>query len=481
MRGSSSFAQKRTKIVATLGPMSCEESRIRAMAEAGMDVVRINFSHADFSTLPSVIKAIRSVGKELGKPIGILGDLRGPRIRVGKMQDGEIQIQEGSDITLTSHKILGTPERISVSHPCLAKDLRVKDEVLIDDGNIVLEVTEIDSGRGSIVCHVATGGTLKNSKGLNLPGRRLSIPAVTSKDREDTLFAVEHGFDFLALSFVQSAKDVRQLNKFLRKNGAYIPVIAKIENKNAVDEIESIVEEAYGVMVARGDLALEVSLQEIPIAQKKIIRVCRAAAKPVITATQMLESMTYSHKPTRAEVTDVANAVLDGTDAVMLSGESAVGKFPVQTVRTMSRIIDRAERAWRERELDAMAKVDVCHSIDEAVTKAATLVAESLSAIAMLVYTAGGRTACKLARHRSVIPIFALCANSAVQRRLALTWGTSAVLVENIRGTAHIVEVATREAKKAGIANAGDIFTLTAGTPFGQPGTTDLLKVVTVK
>lgn len=469
-------ALKRTKIVATLGPACTSEESLTEMIEAGVNVFRVNFSHAKHDQVIEIIKRIRRISKKLNLPVGILGDLRGPRIRVGEMENGEIELEDGKNVRLTPKTLTGTPELISQSHDKLHQDLSVGATILVDDGNLSLEVTEIHEN-GDVDCLITRGGPLKNNKGINLPGSKVSIPALTNKDRKDVVFGLEQNLDFFALSFVQTKEDVRQLNDMIAEAGHDTPVIAKIENQISVDEIESILDEAYGAMVARGDLALEVSLQEVPIAQKRIISACRRRNKPSITATQMLESMTFSHKPTRAEVADVANAVLDGTDAVMLSGESAVGKDPVLVVDTMAQIICRAEQAWRNKDLARLPELEHSKHTGEAVSDAARYVAECLNAAAMIAYTAGGGTVRKLACHRSLIPIFALCANKDMENRLTLTWGIKSTVVEEILGTAHMTEIAIREARKMGLIKKGDHIVLTAGAPFGQPGTTNLLKV----
>src|SRR6201987_1762336 len=341
---------KRTKIVATIGPASESEEMLRRLIEAGMDVVRLNFSHRSAEQAKPLVGRIRKVADEMGVSVGILGDLRGPRIRVGEMQDGAVQLEEGQKIRLTPNSVIGTAEKIGVRFRGLANDVAHGTIVLLDDGNIELQVLDRLVG-GEVLCEVLRGGELKSNKGVNLKNRLVSLPSLTTKDYQDLDFAVSEEIDYLALSFVQSSSDVRFLKQALAERGASIPVIAKIERKNALDDIENIVRECYGVMVARGDLALEMSFEDVPIAQKRIISVCRDEGVPVITATQMLESMINFHKPTRAEATDIANAILDGTDAVMLSAESAVGKFPVEAVATMATIAARAEAAWRNGEL----------------------------------------------------------------------------------------------------------------------------------
>src|SRR4030088_200148 len=370
---------KRTKIVATIGPASESEDMLARLMEAGMDVVRLNFSHRSAEQAKPLVDRVRCVADKLGVSVGILGDLRGPRIRVGEMQNGMITLKTGNKIILSAEPIIGTAERIAVSFRGLANDVAHGTVILLDDGNIELQVIGLQP-RGEVLCEVLRSGELKSNKGVNLKNRLISLPSLTTKDYQDLDFAVSQELDFLALSFVQSAADVRFLKQTLAERGASIPVIAKIERQNALEDIENIVKECFGVMVARGDLALEMSFEDVPIAQKRIISVCRDAGVPVITATQMLESMITFHKPTRAEAADVANAILDGTDAVMLSAESAVGKFPVEAVGTMAQIAARAEAAWTSGELPPPTDIPDTSDLEAAVANAAHVIAKSVSA-----------------------------------------------------------------------------------------------------
>lgn len=468
--------QKRTKIVATLGPASCQEPVLRRMILAGLDVVRINFSHGQQRELTSLVKLVRQLGDEMNVPIAILGDLRGPRIRVGEIEGGSIRLQEGQKIWLTPKEVMGNSQRVSVSFKKLAQDVEIGSLILLDDGNIELEVEEIKSN-GDVLGRVTQGDELSSRRGINLPGRRVSLPSITEKDFGDIEFAIKQEFDFLALSFVQSVDDVRQLNAYLASKGADIPVIAKIERQNALDDIENIVKEAYGVMVARGDLALEMSIQDVPIAQKRIIAACRRAAIPVITATQMLESMENSHKPTRAEATDVANAILDGTDALMLSGETAIGKYPDETVAMMSSIAIHTERAWMSGELAGPPELPPPGGIDASVAYVSHIAAKSLSARAIMMHTTTGATARRVACHRPHIPVLAMSSFQTSRRRLALTWGVESALVEQIKGTDHMVKLAFEQALNCRVAGPGDIIVITAGTPYGTAGRTNMLKI----
>ena len=467
---------KRTKIVATIGPASDSEETLRRLIDSGMDVARLNFSHRSAEMAKPLVERIRKVSDEMGVFIGILGDLRGPRIRVGDMENGSVELEKGKKIILTSENIVGTPAKIAVSFKGLYRDVAPASVLLLDDGNIELQVLEIRAA-GDVVCEIARGGELKSNKGVNLKNRLVSLPSLTTKDYQDLDFAVSQELDFLALSFVQSSSDVRFLKQALAERGASIPVIAKIERKNALDDIKNIVRECYGVMVARGDLALEMSFEDVPIAQKRIITVCRDEGVPVITATQMLESMISFHKPTRAEAADIANAILDGSDAVMLSAESAVGRFPVEAVATMATIAARAEEAWITGELPIPPSIPDRADLEAAVAHAAHAIASSVTAKAIVSATASGSTPRRVACHRPKMPILALCSSKEVCRRLTLSWGVRPLLFEPVAGTAHLVRLSVEAATKVLGAKPEDVLTIVAGTPYNMPGKTNLIKV----
>jgi pyruvate kinase len=471
---------KRTKIVATIGPASESEEMLRRLIEAGMDVVRLNFSHRSAEQAKPLVARIRKVADELGVFVGILGDLRGPRIRVGEMQDGAVNLEEGRKIVLSPNPVIGTADKIGVSFRGLANDVAHGTIVLLDDGNIELQVVDRLAG-GEVLCEVLRGGDLNSNKGVNLKNRLISLPSLTTKDYQDLDFAVSQELDFLALSFVQSAADVRFLKQTLAERGASTPVIAKIERQNALEDIENIVKECFGVMVARGDLALEMSFEDVPIAQKRIISVCRQAGVPVITATQMLESMTAFHKPTRAEAADVANAILDGTDAVMLSGESAVGKFPVEVVATMATIASRAELAWMRGELPSSVELRPVADLDGAVGQATAMIASSVSARAIVAATTSGTTVRRVSCHRPKMPVIALCSSPETCRRMSLLWGVEPVLVPPISGTAHLVRSSAEAAVKILQAQPDDVLTIVAGTPYNVSGKTNLIKIEVVE
>jgi pyruvate kinase len=470
---------KRTKIVATLGPASQDVDVLRRMIMAGLDVVRLNFSHGDYAAHAALIRSVRQLSDELDVPIAILGDLRGPRIRVGEIEGGTITLEPGATVVLTPEPVVGTAQRVSISFPGLAGDLKTGDRLLVDDGDVELRVEKLDAG-GAIHCHVEEGGTLSSRRGINLPGIRVSLPSVTDKDERDVAFAVEQKIDYLALSFVQSASDVRGLKQRLAALGADIPVIAKIEKKGALDDIDAIVEEAYGVMVARGDLALEMSFEEVPVAQKRIIAKCRAAAVPVITATQMLESMMHETHPTRAEATDVANAVFDGTDALMLSGETAIGQYPAETIATMAAIAARAEAAWLSGDVAELPDLPPVASIDFTIAYLSHVAAHQLNAAAIVTYTQSGSTARRLCRHRPHAPILALTPQPITRRRLALSWGVWPILSDEIDDILQVSNHAVDQACQCGLAQTGDAVVITAGMPLGMSGNTNLLKVVHV-
>jgi pyruvate kinase len=462
--------------VATLGPASANEETLRKMILAGLDVVRFNFSHSQADWLLPTIELVRGLSDEMNVPIAILGDLRGPRIRVGEIENDLIELDQGQKIVLTPESLVGNQAKVSISFSQLARDVRPGNILLLDDGNLELKVEAVKDN-GEVACRILQGGPLSSRRGVNLPGLRVSLPSITKKDFADIDFAIANNFDFLALSFVQSAEDVRQLNAYLASEGAKIPVIAKIEKKGALDDIEAIVGEAYGVMVARGDLALEMSIQDIPIAQKQIIAACRRAAIPVITATQMLESMIEQHKPTRAEATDVANAILDGTDALMLSGETAIGKYPADTIAVMSAIAGRTEQAWLHGELPGPAPIPQSQNIDANIAYASQVVAQSISAKTIVIHTSTGATARRVACHRPAIPLLALTSYPASRRRLALTWGVESEQTEPLRNTQHMIDMAFEHVMHRGLAAAGESIVITAGTPYGTAGRTNMLKV----
>lgn len=468
----------RTKIVCTIGPASRSPEILRELVLAGMDVARINFSHGDRAQHEEDITRIRTVSAEVGRPVAILADLQGPKLRVGRMQEGGVTLEPGEEVILTIRPVIGHAGEIPVQYPDLPRVVEPGDRVLLDDGLLELEVIATDDE--DITCRVITGGLLQSNKGMNLPRTAYSIPAITDKDREDLAFALEHGVDWIALSFVRQADEVLQLKEMIREQSAFgrpVPVIAKIEKPEAVENIDAIIAAADGIMVARGDLGIETAPEKVPMVQKMIIAHCNALGKPVITATQMLDSMIRNPRPTRAEASDVANAILDGTDAIMLSGETAVGKYPLLAVQTMVRIAQEAERSqWgsADRPLRECGPVSV---IAEAVSHASCETARDLNAAAIIAPTISGYTARVIARYRPACPIVAVTPSPIVQRQLALYWGVYPLLAKRTANTDEMVERAVRVAQEHGFVHEGDVVVITAGAAGSAPGTTNLMKV----
>jgi len=439
-----------------------------------MNVARINFSHGDYATHAQSIVTLRQIAEQEGRLVAVMADLQGPKLRVGEIEGGAVELCEGDVVTLALRLGPGATDEIPVPHPELLRDLRVGQAVLLDDGS--LELVVVQAGEGCLKCRVVTGGQLVSRKGINVPGARLRFSALTPKDREDAMFALEQGVDFLALSFVRRAADVRELRQLLKGKEASVPIIAKIEKPEALLVFDAILAEADGIMVARGDLGVETPAEEVPFHQKYIIRACNQAGKPVITATQMLQTMIESPRPTRAEASDVVNAILDGTDAVMLSGETAVGKYPVVATETMATICANAEDHLPRGRL----LYDESHShetITEAISCAAVEIANEVKAKAIITATTSGRTARMVARHRPSVPVVAVTPSRASLSQLTLVWGVVPVQVAEFRTTDDMVKVMVRAAREKGLVAWGDSVVLTAGIPFGSGGETNMLKV----
>ncbi|MGQ9584395.1 MAG: pyruvate kinase [Anaerolineae bacterium] len=474
----------RTKIVCTIGPASAEPETLRALAEAGMDVARINFSHGDRAQHEVYMQRVRAAANQVGKPVALLADLQGPKLRVGAIAGDALILEDGKEITLTIRPVEGARDLVPVQYDALPQVVRPGDHVLIDDGLIELEVLGNDGE--DIRCKVIVGGTLRSNKGMNLPRASMSIPAITEKDREDLRFAMDRGADWVALSFVRTDSEVRELKKLIQQNsllGRPVPVIAKIEKPEALDNIDKIIEASDGIMVARGDLGVETSPETVPMVQKEIIARCNQAGKPVITATQMLDSMMRNPRPTRAEASDVANAILDGTDALMLSGETAIGRYPVEAVRTMVRIAQEVENSLAQKEARFVVGVrlhtpgDVTH----AVCRATRQTAEELGAKAIITPTVLGRTAKVMSHYRPSSPILAVTPSPMVQRQLCLYWGVVPLLGPRSNTTDDITSNAVELALQCGMIHRGDVVVLTAGSAGSAPGTTDIMKVYPVE
>ncbi|MDE3088777.1 MAG: pyruvate kinase [Chloroflexota bacterium] len=470
--------KQRTRIVCTLGPASDTDASVRAMIRAGMDVARLNFSHGDHPMHAARIERVRRIAREENAVVALLGDLQGPKIRVGDIAGGSIELSAGATFTLTTRAVDGDANAASVDWADLPQAVKPGQRILLDDGLIELQVGSVSGA--DVVTRVVTGGTLKPHKGVNLPGVRLNISALTDKDRADLVFAAEQDLDYLALSFVRHPEDVMELKRLLAARGAMIPVIAKIEKPEAIDAIDAILDVSDGVMVARGDLGVEAPPERVPLFQKMIIRKANAIGKPVITATQMLESMINNPRPTRAEASDVANAILDGTDAVMLSAETAIGKFPVEAVETMERIADAAGASALVRSYASSVGADRS-SIPDAMGKAACEIARQLNARVIITATSSGFTARMIARHRPATPIFAVTSLERTRRRLALVWGIQSALVEQTGSTDAMIAASLAAALKQGMVDVGDLAVITAGVPAGISGTTNMIQVRVVE
>jgi len=466
---------KRTKIVCTIGPASNSHKVLKELAEAGMDVVRLNFSHGTHKEHLEVIRNIRRISAELNKPIGILQDLAGPKIRIGKMKKGVV-LQEEFVFTLTTKEIEGDENRAFISYKQLPKEVKSGDPIFIDDGRIRLKMIRHDLE--NIICQVVRGGELKSDKGVNLPQSKLSIPSITEKDIDDLAFGIEEGIDLISLSFVRQADDIKNLRKILKEKNANIPIIAKIEKKEAVENIDEIIKSADGIMVARGDLGVETSLPKLPLVQKEAILEANLFGKPVITATQMLESMVNEDIPTRAEVTDIANAIFDSTDALMLSEETAIGKYPVECVKSLVEIAEEAEKAL-EYEAILKDKMELRHiSTTEAIAYATAQIAMDIKAAAIITCTHSGMTARMIAKFRPSVPIIAVSPFIETVRQLTLTWGVYPVKSNTFDNTDDMMEKVLETARSTGIFRSGDKVIITGGVPVGIPNTTNFLRVV---
>jgi len=465
----------RTKIICTIGPVSNSPEVMRGLIRAGMDVARINFSHGDHSTHGQSIATLRQVAEEEQQLVAVMADLQGPKLRVGEIEGGAVELREGDIVTLTPRPRPGARDEIPVPHPELLRDLRPGQTVLLDDGR--LELVVVRAGEGCLKCRVVTGGQLTSHKGINVPGATLRFSTLTPKDREDAQFALKQGVDFFALSFVRRPADVRELRQFLKSRGADVSIIAKIEKPEALSVFDEILAEADGIMVARGDLGVETPAEEVPFHQKRIIHACNQAGKPVITATQMLQTMIENPRPTRAEASDIVNAILDGTDAVMLSGETAVGRYPIEAAETMAMICANAEAHLPHGRL-LHGESHTHETITEAISCAAVEIASEVGARAIITATHGGASPTvrphrgRDAQSDDLAPL-----NARVLLRLTLVWGVVPVLVSEFKNTDEMVQMMVQAAREEGLVAWGDRVVLTAGIPFGSVGETNMLKV----
>ena len=462
---------KKTKIVCTLGPVSENEETLRELIKNGLNVCRLNFSHGSHEEHKGRMDLVKKLREELNMPTAILLDTKGPEIRTGKFDAPEVLLEEGQTFTITMKDVMGNKEMCTVSYKGLANDVKTGDTILIDDGLVGLTVKEVNGD--DIVCEVQNSGIVKNHKGVNVPGVKVNLPAITEKDRSDIEFGIEQGIDFIAASFVRKVSDVLAIREILEENNAtHIKIISKIENQEGVDNLDEIIAVSDGIMVARGDLGVEIPTEEIPVVQKLMIKKCNEAGKPVITATQMLDSMIRNPRPTRAEVTDVANAIYDGTDAIMLSGETAAGKYPVEAVKTMATIAKRAEETMRNRR----TKINKSKNVTDAISYATCTTAMDLDAKAILSSTASGHTARMVSKFRPDCPIIATTSDESVRRQLSLTWGVLPVMRNKSANTDQVIVNSIEAAKTAEYVNENDIVVITAG----GSETTNLIKVETV-
>lgn len=467
---------RKTKIVCTIGPASESLENTKKLIEAGMNVARLNFSHGDYEEHGTRIKTIRQACKELNKTVAILLDTKGPEIRTGKLAVDVIELVQGEYITLSTEEFLGDKDRIPVTYKELPQDVSIGSTILIDDGLIGLTVVDIQGTE--IKCQIVNSGPIKSKKGVNVPGVSISMPGITEKDANDIRFGIEVGVDFIAASFVRRASDVLEIRELLERHDArHIQIISKIENQQGVDNLDEILEVSDGLMVARGDLGVEIPAEEVPLVQKRMIEKCNRVGKPVITATQMLDSMQRNPRPTRAEASDVANAIFDGTDAIMLSGETAAGKYPIESVQTMSRIAERAESALHYREIFTKQANAQQTSVTEAISQAVANSALDLDAKAIVTSTESGYTARMVSKYRPKSPIVAVTPVEQVMRRLQLVWGIIPVKGVTAQTTDEMFDIAVKGAMDSGIVRLGDTIVITAGVPVGRSGTTNLIKI----
>ncbi len=467
-------ARKSTKIVATLGPASSSDEVVRRLIQAGVDVFRLNFSHGTHDTHQANIERVRRIAKELDRHVALLQDIQGPKIRVGDIKGGQVTLVPRQTFILTTQSLEGNEQMASVSYPRLTEDIQPGRRILLDDGLLELQVVEVKPEM--LVTRVMVGGPLKPRKGVNFPGSPLKISILTDKDKADLVFGVKMGVDMVAASFVQQAADVLEVKDFLARQGARTPVIAKVERREAVQALNEIVGVADGVMVARGDLGVEIPVEDVPLVQKQIIRACNLAGKPVITATQMLDSMIHNPRPTRAEASDVANAILDGTDAVMLSNETAAGSYPLEAVETMARIAMQVERNVKPTERPELEE-HYQRPVQDAIAHAATRMVPELNAAAIVTATFSGSSARHVSKYRPTCPIIAASCNEEVCRQMALLWGVVPMHIPQNDDIEALFNDAVECATSTGILTPGDLAIMVAGVPMGEPGTTNSIKV----
>ncbi|WP_047985074.1 pyruvate kinase [Ornithinibacillus californiensis] len=469
---------RRTKIVCTIGPASESVETLIDLIEAGMNVARLNFSHGDFEEHGARIKNIREAAEKTGKTVAILLDTKGPEIRTGNFKEGQADLIQGNTVYISMNEVEGTAERFSITYPGLIDDVHVGSKILLDDGLIELEVIDIDQEKKELKTVALNSGLIKNKKGVNVPNVAVNLPGITDKDAKDIEFGIEQGIDFIAASFVRRPSDILEIRELLENHNAnHIHIIPKIENQEGVDNIDSILEVSDGLMVARGDLGVEIPAEDVPLVQKQLIRKCNTAGKPVITATQMLDSMQRNPRPTRAEASDVANAIFDGTDAIMLSGETAAGSYPVESVKTMNNIAVKTETALDHQSILKNRSESVDMTITDAISQSVTHTAMNLTANAIITPTESGHTARMISKYRPKAPIIAVTYNERINRQLSLVWGVHAITGAKASSTDEMLDVAIDLGLQANLLNHGDRVVITAGVPVGEAGTTNLMKI----
>ncbi|MBO0655118.1 pyruvate kinase [Streptomyces triculaminicus] len=466
---------RRSKIVCTLGPAVDSYDQLKTLIEAGMNVARFNMSHGTHAEHEERYNRLRKAVEETGRAVGVLADLQGPKIRLETFADGPVELVRGDEFTITIEDVPGDRTICGTTYKGLPGDVVKGDQVLINDGNVELRVTEVDGPRVKTI--VIEGGVISDHKGINLPGAAVNVPALSEKDIDDLKFALAMGCDMVALSFVRDAADVRDVHRVMDEVGRRVPVIAKVEKPQAVDNMAEVVMAFDGVMVARGDLAVEYPLERVPMVQKRLVELCRRNAKPVIVATQMMESMITNSRPTRAEASDVANAILDGADAVMLSAESSVGAYPIETVKTMSRIVEAAEEELLSKGLQPLVPGKKPRTQGGSVARAACEIADFLGAKSLVAFTKSGDTARRLARYRAAQPILAFTTDASTRNQLTLSWGVETFVVPHVENTDAMVDLVDAELLKLKRYNDGDTMIITAGSPPGIPGTTNMVRV----
>ncbi|EIT85440.1 pyruvate kinase [Fictibacillus macauensis ZFHKF-1] len=467
---------RKTKIVCTIGPASESIEKLTQLMEAGMNVARLNFSHGDFEEHGARIKNIRIAAEKLGKTVAILLDTKGPEIRTQTLEGGVAELVAGQELVISMEEVIGNEKKISVTYPGLVDDVRVGSKILLDDGLIELEVMNV--GQKELTTKVLNSGTLKNKKGVNVPNVSVKLPGITDKDAKDIEFGIEQGIDFIAASFVRRATDVLEIREILEKHQAQsIQIIPKIENQEGVENIDEILAVSDGLMVARGDLGVEIPAEEVPLVQKMLIKKCNELGKPVITATQMLDSMQRNPRPTRAEASDVANAIFDGTDAIMLSGETAAGTYPVEAVQTMHKIASRAEAGLDYRSILSQRSKESKTTITDAISQSVSFTALNLESDAILTATERGFTARMISKYRPKAPLIAVTSHEDVMRKLALVWGVYPVRGKKAETTDEMFQVAIESSLASGLVHHGSVVVITAGVPVGKTGSTNLLKV----